>query len=224
LLAGEISLAKIRRENLNLKVYSALKEMIADHRFKPGERINVEKMTKELGVSRTPVCEAIRRLEQERLLVSVTNKGIFMNTLTREEALDLYAVRETLEGMVARLAAERIDEKTLKKLDASLAKQKKLIERADIIAYNKEDVCFHMLIHAASGNGFLVEMLERIENMIHPIGLHASGFLPSFYEEHVLLTRALKTRDLAEAEAVFRRHNETVMRVIRDGNLTYARP
>jgi DNA-binding GntR family transcriptional regulator len=217
-------LAKIHRENLNLKVYSALKEMIADHRFKPGERINVEKMTKELGVSRTPVCEAIRRLEQERLLVSVANKGIFMNTLTREEALDLFAVRQTLEGMVARLAAVRIDEKSLKKLDASLAKQEKLIERGDIIAYNKEDFCFHTLIHAASGNGFLAEMLERIENMIHPIGFHVSGFLSNFYAEHVLLIRALKTRDPAEAEAVFRRHNETVMRVIRDGNLTYTRP
>ena len=148
-------MAKILRENLNLKVYSALKEMIANYRFKPGERINIEKITKELGVSRTPVCEAIRRLEQESLVVSVTNKGIFMNTLTREEALDLYAVRETLEGMVARLAAERIDEKILKKLDDSLAKQKKLIERGDVIAYNREDFSFHTLIHAASGNVFL---------------------------------------------------------------------
>jgi DNA-binding GntR family transcriptional regulator len=224
LLKGEISLAKIHRENLNLRVYSALKEMIADHRFKPGERINVEKMTRELGVSRTPVCEAIRRLEQEHLLVSVTNKGIFMNTLTREEALDLFAVREALEGMVAKLAAVRIDEKTLKKLDSSLEKQKKLIASGDILAYNKEDFRFHTQIHAASGNGFLVEMLERIENMIHPIGLHVSGFLPSFYEEHVSLTRALKARDPVHAAAVFRKHNETVMRVIRDGNLTYARP
>jgi DNA-binding GntR family transcriptional regulator len=198
--------------------------MIANYRFKPGERINVEKITKELGVSRTPVCEAFRRLEQERVVVSVTNKGIFMNTLTREEALDLFAVRETLEGMVARLSAQRIDEKSLKKLDASLAKQKKLIERGDIIAYNQEDFCFHTLIHAAAGNVFLGEMLVRIENMIHPIGLHVDGFLSSFYEEHVKLTRALKKHDPAEAEEMFRRHNENVMRVIRDGNLTYIRP
>ena len=217
-------MAKIHRETLHRKVYSALKEMIADHRFKPGERINIEKVTEELGVSRTPVSEAIRQLEQEGLLVSVTNKGIFMNTLTREEALDLYAVRETLEGMVARLAAERIDDKTLKKLDASLIKQKNLIERGDIVAYNKEDVCFHTLIHAASGNTFLAEILERIENMIHPIGLHANGFLPSFYEEHLLLAQAFKKHDSATAEAVFRRHNENVMRVIREGDLTYARP
>jgi DNA-binding GntR family transcriptional regulator len=217
-------LGKIRHETLHKKVYSALKEMIADHRFKPGERINIERVTSELGVSRTPVSEAIRQLEQEGLLVSVTNKGIFMNTLTREEALDLYAVRETLEGMVARLAAARIDDKTLKKLDASLLKQKNLIERGDVVAYNKEDVCFHTLIHAASGNSFLVDILERIENMIHPIGLHANGFLPSFYEEHVLLVQALKKHNPIEVEAIFQRHNENVMRVIREGDLTYARP
>jgi DNA-binding GntR family transcriptional regulator len=217
-------LAKLFRENLNLRVYSALKEMIANHRFKPGERINVERITKELGVSRTPVWEAIRRLEQESLVVNVTNKGIFMNTLTREEALDLFAVREVLEGMVARLAAERIDEKIIKKLESSLEKQKKWIEKGDIIAYTREDFNFHTLIHKASGNVFLAEMLERIENKIHPIGLHVNGFLPSFYKEHSNLIRALRKNDPKEAEAMFRKHNENVMRIIRHGNLTYIRP
>jgi len=217
-------LAKLVRENLNLRVYSALKEMIANYRFKPGERINVEQITKELGVSRTPVWEAIRRLEQESLVVNVTNKGIFMNTLTRDEALDLFAVREVLEGMVARLAAERIDEKTIKKLESSLEKQKKWIEKGDIIAYTREDFYFHTLIHKASGNAFLAEMLERIENKIHPIGLHVDGFLSSFYKEHLNLIRALRRHDPKEATDMFRRHNENVMRIIRHGNLTYIRP
>lgn len=217
-------MAKLVRENLNLRVYSALKEMIANYRFKPGERINVERITKELGVSRTPVWEAIRRLEQESLVVNVTNKGIFMNTLTREEALDLFAVREVLEGMVAKLAAERIDEKTVKKLESSLEKQKKWIEKGDIIAYTREDFHFHTLIHKASGNVFLAEMLERIENKINPIGLHVDGFLSSFYKEHSSLIRALRKHDPKEAENAFLRHNENVMRIIRHGNLTYIRP
>ncbi len=217
-------MAKIVRKNLNLRVYSELKEMIANHRFKPGERINVERITKELGVSRTPVWEAIRRLEQESLVVNVTNKGIFMNTLSRDEALDLFAVREVLEGMVARLAAERIDEKTLGKLEDSLERQKKWIEKGDIIAYTREDFSFHTLIHKASGNAFLAEILERIENMIHPIGLKVKDFLSRFYKEHTELIRALRKHDPKETEAIFRRHNEDVMRIIRHGNLTYIRP
>lgn len=217
-------MAKLVRENLNLRVYSALKEMIANYRFKPGGRINVERITKELGVSRTPVWEAIRRLEQESLVVNVTNKGIFMNTLTREEALDLFAVREVLEGMVARLAAKRIDEKVIKKLESSLEKQKKWIEKGDIIAYTREDFYFHTTIHKASGNVFLAEMLERIENKIHPIGLRVDGFLPSFYNEHSNLINALRKHDPKEAEEMFRRHNENVMRIIRHGDLTYIRP
>ncbi len=217
-------MAKIVKENLNLRVYSALKEMIANYRFKPGERINVEKITKELGVSRTPVWEAIRRLEQESLVVNVTNKGIFMNTLTREEALDLFAVREVLEGMAARLAAERIDEKTITKLEKSLERQKKWIEKGDIIAYTREDFHFHTLIHKASGNVYLAEMLERIWDKIHPIGLHVNGFLSGFYKEHANLIEALRKHDPQETETIFRRHNEDVMRIIRHGDLTYIRP
>ena len=117
-------LAKIKQENLNTKVYAALKQMITNYRFKPGERINVEQITKELGISRTPVWEAIRRLEHEGLVFNSPNKGVFMYTLSKEEALDLIAVRETLESMAARLVAERIDEKTLAKLDDALEKLK----------------------------------------------------------------------------------------------------
>ena len=155
-------MAKIKRENLNTKVYSALKQMITNYRFKPGERINVEQITKELGVSRTPIWEAIRRLEHEGLVFNSPNKGVFMYTLSKEEALDLIAVRETLESMAARLAAERIDEKTLAKLDDALEKQKQIVENNDMLAYSRADTDFHTLIHSTTGNAFLCEMLENI--------------------------------------------------------------
>ena len=185
-------MAKIKRENLNSKVYSALKLMIANYRFKPGVRINVEQITKELGVSRTPVWEAIRRLEQEGLVVNSPNKGVFMNSLTPEEALDLYAVREVLEGMAARLAAERIDEKALAKLDKSLQKQKKIIENGDLVAYSQVDFDFHAIIYEASGNVFLKELLQNIKNKMRPISMHVGGFLHSFFDDHTLLVDALK--------------------------------
>ena len=208
--------AKIKRENLNLKVYSALKQMIANYRFKPGARINVEQITKELGVSRTPVWEAIRRLEQEGLVVNSPNKGVFMNSLTPEEALDLYAVREVLEGMAARLAAERIDEKTLAKLDKSLQKQEKIIANEDLVAYSQVDFDFHALIYEASGNVFLRELLQNIKNKMRPISMHVGGFLQTFYDDHTRLVDAFKEGDPERAEIVLRKHNQNVMRIIRD--------
>ncbi|UCF95797.1 MAG: GntR family transcriptional regulator [Spirochaetaceae bacterium] len=209
-------MAKIKRENLSSKVYAVLKQMIANSRFKPGARINVEKITKELGVSRTPVWEAIRRLEQEGLVMNSPNKGVFMNTLTPEEALDLYAVREVLEGMAARLAAEKIDEKVLAKLEKSLQKQKKIIANEDLVAYSQEDFDFHALIYEASGNPVLRELLQNIKNKMRPISMHVGGFLRTFYEDHTLLVQALEMRDPENAEMAFRKHNQNVMRIIRD--------
>ena len=119
-------MAKLQREKLSNQIYAVLKEMIADHRFLPGARLNIESIARELDVSRTPVWEAVRRLEQEGLVEDIHNRGVFMSYLTAEKALDLYAVREVLEGMAARLAAGRIDDGSSKKCpNASKSREKR---------------------------------------------------------------------------------------------------
>ena len=80
-------MTKISRNVLSSKVYTAIKEMIANHRFQPGARLNVEKISKELEVSRTPVWEAVRRLQQEGLLENIPYRGVFMVEMTLERAL-----------------------------------------------------------------------------------------------------------------------------------------
>ena len=99
---------KIVSKKLSNKVYLVLKDMIANYRFKPGSRLNVEQLTKELGVSRTPVWEAVSRLEQEGLLETIPNRGVFMTVLTPQKSLQLYQVREVLESMAGGLAAIKI--------------------------------------------------------------------------------------------------------------------
>ncbi len=217
-------MAKIKRENLNTKVYSALKQMITNYRFKPGERINVEQITKELGVSRTPIWEAIRRLEHEGLVVNSPNKGVFMYTLTPDEAIDLIAVRETLETMAAKLAAERIDEKTLAKLDKAIEKQKQIVKNKDMLAYSHADTDFHALIYATTGNVFLCEVLENIFSKLRPVAIHVGDFIKLFYEDHIAILKALKKHDPKIVQEKFRRHSKNIMNIIRNGELTYIRP
>ena len=217
-------MAKIKRENLNTKVYSALKQMITNYRFKHGERINVEQITKELGVSRTPIWEAIRRLEHEGLVFNSPNKGVFMYTLSMEEALDLIAVRETLESMAARLAAESIDEKTLAKLDKALEKQKKIVENRDMLAYSHADTDFHAMIYATTGNVFLCEVLDNIFSKLRPVAMHVGDFIQQFYEDHIAILNALKIHDSEKVQEQFRRHSQNIMNIIRSGELTYIRP
>ncbi|MBP1736090.1 MAG: GntR family transcriptional regulator [Deltaproteobacteria bacterium] len=107
---------RVNRQRLSNQVYDILKDMIANHRFNSGTRINVEQITKEVGASRTPVWEAVHRLIQEGLLVSIPNRGVFMAALTPKHAIELYMVREVLEGLAARLAIANMDDKTLKKM------------------------------------------------------------------------------------------------------------
>ena len=206
------------------KSVSALKQMITNYRFKPGERINVEQITKELGVSRTPIWEAIRRLEHEGLVFNSPNKGVYMYTLSKEEALDLMAVRDTLESMAARLAAQHIDDKTLEKLNEALIKQKQIVENRDMLAYSRADTDFHTTIHATTGNIFLCEMLENIFSKLRPVAMHVGDYIEHFYEDHIAIVKALKTRKPQEVQQKLQRHTQYIMNIIRSGELTYIRP
>src|SRR5512146_1184928 len=108
-----MSTIRVQRSKLGNQVLAILQEMIANRRFQPGTRINVERLARELDVSRTPLWEAVHRLEQEGVLFRVPQRGVFSAGLTAEQALGLYAVRQQLEAMAARLAAERITEASL---------------------------------------------------------------------------------------------------------------
>ena len=90
-------MAKIKRQGLRDLVYRELHEMIENSRFSPGGRIVVEDLTKELGVSRTPVWQAIGLLEREGYLTYKPNVGVFMQEISPNDALDLYSVRGVLE-------------------------------------------------------------------------------------------------------------------------------
>jgi DNA-binding GntR family transcriptional regulator len=190
--------------------------MIANHRFQPGTRINVEKITKELGVSRTPVWEAVSRLEQEDLVENIPNRGVFMAVFTPQKALELYAVRQVLEGMAARLAAIRIDQKSLALMTECLKQQQLVVKQQNLNEYSKLDFQFHAIVYEMCGNVYLQEMLEAIKNKMRPIQLsiQVEPVLPRLYEDHVNLLNALRAHDPDKAEKVFREHNQFMIELI----------
>src|SRR5512147_1121588 len=98
----------IEHENLDDKIYARLKALIADGTLAPGERILQEKLAREMGVSRTPLVNALKRLGQERLVEWVSRRGIYVKRFTMREMAQLFEVREGLEPIAARLAATRI--------------------------------------------------------------------------------------------------------------------
>lgn len=206
----------IVKEKLSNKVYTLIKEMIANHRFEPGARINVEQLTKEFGVSRTPVWEAIGRLEQEGLVENIPNRGVFMASLTAEMALWLYEVREVLEGMAARLAAKRMGPETLEKMESYLVQQASIVETGDLIAYSRSDFEFHATIYEASGNPVLQESLETIKNKMRPLSVRVKPALTLLYRDHQLIFESLQNMDPEKSETYMRIHNQRVISLIKE--------
>jgi DNA-binding GntR family transcriptional regulator len=203
-----------RKELKSSKVYAALKEMIADYRFQPGARLNVEKLAREFRLSRIPVWEAVRRLEQEGLLQTIPNRGVFMAEMTLERAFELFQVRGALERLAGRLAAEKMDKRTLAKTEKCLFRQLKVVEKGDLVGYSQSDYEFHSLIYHSAGNRTLEEMLESVKAKMQPVGLQVAPILIDLYEDHRTIFEGLRKKDPERVERAFQGHNQRVLKRI----------
>jgi DNA-binding GntR family transcriptional regulator len=216
---GFPALAKLVPVNLSERAYFRIKKMISDYRFSPGSRLNVEQLARDLGTSRTPIWEAIRRLEQEGLVKNIPNRGVFLVELTREAVVELYTVREVLEGMAARLAVQRLSDKALEKMEKQLQAQEKFVAAEDLVAYSKSDFDFHACIYAACGNAILREMLESIKDKVRPFKMRITPILTELFNDHQMIVRALRLRDPLLAEMAFREHNQRVLKQLHADDL-----
>jgi DNA-binding GntR family transcriptional regulator len=203
-----------KKERLGDLAYKVIREMIAEYRFQPGTRINVEELRKELGVSRTPVWEAINKLEQEGLVKNIPNRGVYMIELTLQDTLYLYQVREVLESLAARLAAARIDQATIDRMARNLGFQERAVKEVDLRAYTRLDYDFHAAVYSACGNPYLKETLEVIKNKMRPLAVRMHPILNQLFGHHLDLFAGLKAHNPQAAEAAFKTHNQFIVNYI----------
>jgi DNA-binding GntR family transcriptional regulator len=208
-------MGRIEKEGLRDLVYKELHVMIENSRFSPGTRINVEKITEELGVSRTPVWQAIGLLEKEGLIKYIPNVGVFIQELTPSEAIELYSVREVLEAMAARLAVDNISTEALSKLEESLRDQRVAVETHDLVLYSKLDYTFHSLIYQASNNKYLIEMLDLIKKKMRPLVHQLETILDDLLVDHENIFKAFVQKDKKSAESHFKKHNQRMKEIIK---------
>jgi DNA-binding GntR family transcriptional regulator len=206
---------RVVKTNLNAQVYDILKDMIADRRFAPGSYLNVEKLTQELGVSRTPIWEAVRRLEQEGIVVHTPHKGVRVIELSRKMALELYEVRENMEGLAARLAAERVTPEIIAQMEEILTEPEHIVDRQDAISYSRSDHDFHLLIYQACGNDLLREILDGLRYKALPLAFKLAPHFTEFFEFHKRILDALRRHDANAAEKEIQGHNRRMMEIIR---------
>ena len=139
---------------LSAQVFETLKQEIIEGKIEQGSKITEDGLAKKFGISRGPLREAIRQLESARLIVRIPHAGIRVVTLTQELMADIYTVREALEGMSARLAAQNMSEEAIEELWQLLENHEQEIAQEDGKHYfqNEGDLDFHYRIASSSQN------------------------------------------------------------------------
>ncbi len=195
-------MAKIEHVDLSLRVYDALKSMILSGKLAPGQKITQMKLADEIGVSRTPLLKALQMLEHELLVESIPRRGMFVKAMKPEEIIDAFDCREGLEGIAARLTAERITEVQLRKLKNLFSPYEK-VKEIPLKEYGYADQQFHKLLIQFSGNKILPRV-EMIGN-IHIISYNRGLIRPpkETLSEHYAIINAIANRngELAELQA-----------------------
>ncbi len=191
-------------------VFETLREAIIKGLLRPGERLMEIQIAEELGVSRTPVREAIRKLELEGFLVMVARKGAYVADISVKDITDIFEVRAALEGLAAGLAAERITEEELEQLERALV-QTSEATTGDLNTVVQSDTSFHELIYRASRNHRLQQIVIHLQEQIQrfrAVSLSQPGRTSVFIEEHRKIVEAISERNSELASLLAREHIE----------------
>ena len=194
---------------LRLQVYKALREAIVSGKLKAGERIVEDRVCAELGVSRSPLREALRRLEGEGLISILPRRGAVVTEVTARDGIDLFAVREVLEGLAARQAARHISAEELAELENVCQEMADRIQAKDTTHIVSLNMQFHELITKASRNRWVRDFLTSIRaqtRRIYRSSIESPGRAPDSLAEHLLILEALKSGDVEAAERLAREH------------------
>jgi DNA-binding GntR family transcriptional regulator len=189
-----------------------LRQAILDGYFEPGERLDQDAITEELGVSRTPLREAIAALESEGLLEAKPHRGVFVARISKRDIRDIFALRALLEAEVARQAASSIPDAVLDRLETALKGAQKAYDGGNHVAQFEADRYFHETLREFTENRLLKEVLDGLNNRISAVRRFAQTkpgpHIDQFAEEHLAVLQAIKKRDPEKAAALMRRHLE----------------
>ncbi len=203
--AGAGGQSKTSRANW---VFESLRNGIQEGRYARGERIREEEVARALGVSRTPVREALSRL-QARGLLEMAPGGLVVATLTRPQTIELYAMREILEGSAARFAAQHASPSEIANLHRLAQAFARSAGDPDKLArYNRE---FHGAIYEAAHNRYLMRTLDEIHDamaLLPSTTFTVAGRTEKAVEEHGRILAAIEARNPDEAEREARQHIE----------------
>ncbi|KAF0193722.1 MAG: transcriptional regulator GntR family [Bacillota bacterium] len=190
-------------------VHEKLRTAIMRGELPSGERLFDTQLAKQLGVSRTPVREALRMLEQEALIVVTPRRGTIVYRLKQEDAIEIYNIRSVLEGLALRLAAQNITHQEIVQLREKLEKMRPLPE--NLAGYMAVHVEFNSIIIGASRSPRIEQLVASFASQLRNlrgISLTTPERQLLAWKEHCAIADAIESRDAELAEMLARRHVE----------------
>jgi DNA-binding GntR family transcriptional regulator len=202
---------RARFENLTLwqRVYEHLREEILSERLEPGAELLEMPLSVELGVSRGPIREAISRLAAEGLVTVRPRRGAVVRSLSKDEFLELYQVREALEAMAVRLAVPRLDHDDVAQLEELIESMSGHAERGEVADFFAANLAFHGRIFAACGNTKLQELYAQLLGQMGRFRMRSltlRGNLQRSVSEHRAILRAARRGDAERAAHLMAEH------------------
>lgn len=190
-------------------VFNTLREAILKGDLKPGERLMELQLASKLGVSRTPIREAIRMLEQEGLAVTMPRKGAEVAKMTLKDMEDVLEIREALDELAVRIACEKITDEQLKRLVDAKDLFETSTRTGDVKKIAEADVSFHDVIYEATGNPKLETLLNNLREQVYRYRVEYikdPQNYPVLIREHEAILLALQERNVKKAESAMHEH------------------
>lgn len=226
-MAGKLSKVNLNDyKPLREVIFDTLREAIIVGELKPGERLMEVQLAEKMGVSRTPVREAIRKLELEGLVTMIPRRGVQVADLSVKDIMDVLEVRASLDGLATALSAERITEDELKELKHVYNQFVNYVEKENLQGSIKKDVEFHEIIYRSSRNDKLIQIASNLREQVHRfrvIYLKDYRSHKDLVKEHAEILNAIeiKNPDLAQslAKAHIKNQELTIISSIKKHNL-----
>ncbi len=203
------AISQRRANTITSIAVDAIEEMIVSGELVAGDRINESTLAERLGISRGPIREACRSLEQAGLLTSKVNRGMYVREVSLEEARDLYELRGAIAGLAGELIVKRADDAEIAKLSGLVDQMQVAADEGDTADYYKLNLQFHDALVIAARNSALEDTYRKIVNQLHLLrrrGLVQEGNLQVSNSEHKKIVAALMRRDASAANSALREH------------------
>lgn len=203
------TIAMLQASSLTSAVQQALERMITLGELAPGDKLNEAALAERLGVSRGPVREAFRMLEEAGLLTLKKNRGVFVRQVPLDEALEIYELRAMMEAEVGALLASRASAEQIAALQTLLDSMEAAVAASDAPLYFQLNVEFHETLVSFAGNkkmSLLYRRLTRELDLFRRRNLSQQALLSSSIEEHRDVLAAIEARDPQRAAQTLRRH------------------